>query len=60
MARTSNFDFVRAEWPELFDSAAKADALTATDPRTACFYARRALEAGVAWIYTHDPALRLP
>jgi type I restriction enzyme R subunit len=30
------------------------------DPRTACFYARRALELAVAWAYKHDPALRLP
>ncbi|HBJ85487.1 MAG TPA: restriction endonuclease subunit R, partial [Verrucomicrobiales bacterium] len=30
------------------------------DPRTACFYARRALEVVVAWLYKHDSALRLP
>ena len=30
------------------------------DPRTACFYARRALELAVAWAYKHDAALRLP
>jgi type I restriction enzyme R subunit len=31
-----------------------------SDPRTACFYARRALELAVAWIYRHDSSLRLP
>jgi type I restriction enzyme, R subunit len=30
------------------------------DPRTACFYARRALELAVAWVYKHDAALKLP
>ena len=30
------------------------------DPRTACFYARRALELAVAWAYKHDAALKLP
>lgn len=30
------------------------------DPRTACCYARRALELAVAWAYEHDPALKLP
>jgi type I restriction enzyme, R subunit len=30
------------------------------DPRTACFYARRALELAVSWAYKHDPALKLP
>ena len=29
-------------------------------PRTACFYARRALELAVSWANKHDPALRLP
>ena len=28
------------------------------DPRTACFYARRALELAVAWAYKHDAALQ--
>ncbi|MBX3669228.1 MAG: DEAD/DEAH box helicase family protein [Rhodocyclaceae bacterium] len=30
------------------------------DARAACFYARRALELAVTWLYKHDPALRLP
>jgi type I restriction enzyme R subunit len=30
------------------------------DPRTACFYARRALELVLAWAYKYDPALKLP
>ena len=30
------------------------------DPRTACFYALRALELAMSWAYKHDPALRLP
>lgn len=31
-----------------------------TDPRTACFYARRALELAVSWAYKSDASLRLP
>lgn len=30
------------------------------DPRTACFYARRALELAVAWAYKHDATLKPP
>lgn len=30
------------------------------DPRTACFYARRALELSVSWAYKDDAALKLP
>ena len=56
----TNFAFVKDEWEEIYHPAAKAESLANTDPRTACFYARRALELAVAWAYKHDPALRLP
>jgi type I restriction enzyme R subunit len=38
----------------------RAESAVYPDPRTACFYARRTLELAVAWMYKHDPALRLP
>jgi type I restriction enzyme, R subunit len=57
---TSAFSFLEAEWPALFDAARRAAAAAYPDPRTACFYARRALEIAVSWAYKHDPALRLP
>lgn len=44
----------------MFDSAARAEESVQTDPRTACFYARRTLELAVNWAYKHDAALRLP
>ena len=56
----SHFRFLQPEWPEIFIAAAKAEATTLPDPRTACFYARRALELSVAWLYSHDPTLRAP
>jgi type I restriction enzyme R subunit len=56
----SNFGFLKAEWPEIFESAAKAEALALPDTRTACFYARRALELALHWLYEHDGSLRLP
>jgi len=56
----SNFAFLQAEWPEIFDSASRAEALAIPDARTSCFYARRALELTVHWLYEHDGALRLP
>jgi type I restriction enzyme R subunit len=54
------FTFLQAEWPEVYESARKSEASVYPDPRTACFYARRTLELAVAWMYKHDPALRLP
>src|SRR4051812_10836019 len=56
----SNFAFVQAEWPDLYDTASRAEALAYPDPRAASFYARRALEHLVAWMYRNDRALHLP
>ncbi|GDY23323.1 restriction endonuclease subunit R [Verrucomicrobiota bacterium] len=54
------FEFLRAEWPDLHDAASKAEALAYPDARTACFHARRGLEVMVHWLYQHDAALKLP
>ena len=56
----SQFAFLRHEWAAVFEAASKAEAAVHADPRTACFYARRALELVVSWAYKHDAALRLP
>jgi len=56
----SQFAFLRNEWAETFEAASKAEAAVHADPRTACFYARRALELAVAWAYKHDAELRIP
>jgi len=56
----SQFAFLQREWEAVYDAAAKAEAAVHPDPRTACFYARRALELAVAWAYKHDAALKLP
>ncbi len=56
----SQFAFLEHEWTTVFEAASKAEAAIHADPRTACFYARRALELAVNWAYKHDAALRLP
>jgi len=45
----TQFAFLQREWPDLLATAAKAEAAAHPDPRTACFYARRALELAVAY-----------
>ena len=47
----SNFLFLQAEWPALYAEATKAEQAALTDPRTACFYARRTLELAVVWLF---------
>lgn len=56
----SQFAFLAPEWSGISDAAAKAESLVYPDPRAACFYARRALELAVHWIYKNDADLRLP
>ena len=56
----SNFDFLHSDWPLIQDAAERAEASIQTDPRTSCFYARRATELFVNWIYKADSTLRLP
>jgi type I restriction enzyme R subunit len=56
----SQFAFLQREWPAVFEAALRAETSVHADARTACFYARRALELAVNWAYKHDPALKLP
>jgi type I restriction enzyme R subunit len=56
----STFAFLKVEWPEIHEAAAKAEAAAVPDPRTACFYASRAIELLVGWAYKSDAAFELP
>jgi type I restriction enzyme R subunit len=56
----SQFAFLHPEWGGVLDAATRAEAAVHADPRTACFYARRALELAVGWAYKHDASLKLP
>jgi len=56
----SQFTFLQREWAAVFEAASKAEGALHADPRTACFYARRALELAVSWAYKHDVGLKLP
>ena len=56
----SNFAFLQGQFPQLSDAARRAESYLSSDPRTACFYARRALEIALNWVYRHDQTLALP
>lgn len=51
----TQFAFLQAEFPNLADPAGRAEASALTDPRGACFYARLALEVGLALLYQREP-----
>ncbi len=56
----SNFAFLSAEFPEIFENAKKAEDYAQSDPRAAAFYARRTVELAVQWAYRNDSGLSLP
>lgn len=56
----TQFAFLNAEFLAVFESASKAESLAVTDPRTACFYARRTLELAMSWAFKFDSGLKLP
>ena len=56
----SQFGFLQAEWPDIHEAAARAESSVTSDPRAAAFYARRALEQAVAWLYKFDRRLSCP
>jgi type I restriction enzyme R subunit len=56
----SQFAFLQAEFPEIFEHAARAETMVNADPRAAAFYCRLALETAVGWLYRHDGTLKNP
>ncbi|MBX3098005.1 MAG: DEAD/DEAH box helicase family protein [Salinibacterium sp.] len=56
----SNFDFLRAGWPQIAEEARRAEHYVNGDPRSSLFYARRAVELMVNWLYDADASLHRP
>ncbi len=56
----SNFDFLREQFPELFNHASHTESMVYSAPRASCFYARFTLEQAVLWLYDRDPYLQPP
>lgn len=56
----NQFAFLQPEFPSIYEATDRAITTVYPDPRTACFYARRALELTVNWLYQYDDALTLP
>ena len=56
----SNFDFLKTGWATLHEDAVETELNVFLSPRTGVFYARRALERAVMWLYTNDAGLKKP
>ena len=57
---SSNFEFLKSDWATLHEDAAQTESNVFPSPRTAVFYARRALERAVIWLYANDAGLKKP
>ena len=57
---TSNFDFLKPDFPKLYDHATQAESLVYSAPRASCFYSRFTLEQAVLWLYQQDSSLQIP
>ncbi|MEI7953276.1 MAG: DEAD/DEAH box helicase family protein, partial [Synechococcaceae cyanobacterium ELA182] len=56
----SQYALIAGQWPELHQEALKVEQFALSDPRTACFYARRTIELLVEWVYDNDSQLERP
>jgi type I restriction enzyme R subunit len=57
---SSQYALFASQWPELHEEAQKVEQFVLSDPRTACFYARRTIELLVEWVYDNDGQLERP
>ena len=57
---SSQYSLIARQWPELHEEALKVEQFALSDPRTACFYARRTIELLVEWVYDNDFQLERP
>ena len=48
---TVNFGFLRGTWDDVYEDCSQAESYLTTDPRSACFYSRRAAELLVQRLY---------
>jgi type I restriction enzyme R subunit len=56
----SQFTFLAVDFPEVVPHAVTAERAAQSDPRSACFYARLALEVAVNWMFAKDVKLSAP
>ena len=56
----SNFKFLQADFPALYDDAVEAEQLTFVSPKAAAILCRSTLENAINWLYNHDAKLTRP
>lgn len=54
------FDFLKAEFNEIYKHISHAEKIALSDPRGSCFYARLAVETTLKWMYKYEACLEQP
>lgn len=60
ISSASQYALIASQWPDLHAEAVRVEQCALSDPRTACFYARRTIELLVEWVYDNDAQLQRP
>ncbi|MDQ7015480.1 MAG: DEAD/DEAH box helicase family protein [Gammaproteobacteria bacterium] len=56
----SNFTFIKADFPSLFEDAQEAEKLTFISASATAIFCRSTLENAINWLYEHDASLQRP
>ena len=56
----SNFSFIQADFPQLYEDALKAEKLAFEFPDATAIFCRSTLENAINWLYDHDAKLTRP
>ena len=56
----SNFEYIKEEFPDFYETATACEQYIHTDTRAAAFYIRLTLESSVKWLFANDPNLTQP
>ncbi|TPN49491.1 DEAD/DEAH box helicase [Mesorhizobium sp. B1-1-9] len=56
----SNFAFLAAEFPTVYEAAVEAERQGGKSPTAAAFFAGKTVELAVKWAFRNDPGLKLP
>ncbi|OCK43880.1 restriction endonuclease [Tenacibaculum soleae] len=56
----TNFNFLKEEFPQLYQEAVKAEQYTFKEPKFGALQCRTVLELGVKWLYNNDTEFTMP
>jgi type I restriction enzyme, R subunit len=56
----SNFTYIKAEFPEVYELGVQTERLLRVDARGSAFHCRLTLETAIKWLFAHEDCLTMP